>query len=189
MLIDKDIYFVHIPRTGGRYVHRLLNENNYTVTVGFNNFFKQKEIAHLSYPDYEIYLNFMRCVKFTIVRNPLDRFISAISNDIAMNERTLEKILSNQESLNNHLNNTIFNDSSNWYTPQINFLNKEVKIYRFENSLGPVFNKWLTDNLNLKITKEYHDKYDYSERLFSLTEKQKDYVKNYYYKDYKLLDY
>lgn len=189
MLIDKNIYFVHIPRTGGRYVSRLLKENNYTITLGFNTYFKGKEVPHLSYPDYEIYLNFMSCNKFTIIRNPLDKFISAVSNDVCMNEKTLEKILLNQESLNNYLNNMIFNDNSNWYTPQINFLNKELKIYRFENSLGPVFNKWLEDNLNLKITNEYHDSYDYSENLFTLTEKQKGYVKNYYYKDYKFLDY
>ena len=128
MLINKNIYFVHIPRTGGRYVHRLLAENGHQVSV-------------------------------------------------------------NQESFNDYINNMIFNDYSNWYSPQINFLNKDLKIYRFEDSLGPTFNKWLEDNLNLKIKKEFHNNYDYSENLVSLTEKQKELVKNYYYKDYKFLEY
>ena len=180
MLINKNIYFVHIPRTGGRYVHRLLAENGHQVSVDFTSRFKGKEVPHLTYPEYEIYLNFLNCTKFTIVRNPLNRFISAISNDVTMNDKTLEKILLNQES---------FNDYSNWYSPQINFLNKDLKIYRFEDSLGPTFNKWLEDNLNLKIKKEFHNNYDYSENLVSLTEKQKELVKNYYYKDYKFLEY
>ena len=69
------------------------------------------------------------------------------------------------------------------------FLNKHIKIYRFENTLGPKFNQWIEDNFNLKIKKEFHNNYEYSENLVHLTEKQKGYIKNYYYKDYKFLEY
>ena len=56
MLINKNIYFVHVPRTGGRYITNLFKINKHEVSLdAFNTKWKNKEIGHLTYPDYEVY--------------------------------------------------------------------------------------------------------------------------------------
>jgi hypothetical protein len=187
MLINKDIYFVHIPRTGGKYINILFKINNHQVRLNDFKQWKNKEIPHLTFPDYEIFLNFLECKKFSIIRNPIDRFVSAINSDIKLNENTINKMLSNQETFNMYLNNLIFNDDSNWYTPQVNFLNYNTQIYRYEDGLNINFVKWVNDNLNLKLTILPNPVID-TKKIY-LTTKQKQFVENYYYKDLKLLNY
>ena len=188
MLINKSIYFVHIPRTGGKHVKELFAQNNYDFVLGDYLQWNNKETAHLCYPDYEIFLNFLECQKFTIVRNPLDRFISGISDDSRFNEETINKILVSQSSLNMYLNNIIFHDLANRFTPQINFLNNSIKIYNYENGLKENFFEWIKDNFNLQLkdvtalTAGHNFKID-------LSNKEKQFIENYYYQDYKILNY
>ena len=87
-----------------------------------------------------------------------------------------------------YLNNLIFNDDSNWYLPQINFINYDTKIYKYENGLGTQFIKWLEENFNFKIEKYDSRPYENIYEI-NLSDKQKQFVKNYYYKDYKILNY
>lgn len=189
MLIDKNIYFVHIPRTGGRYVHDLLVHNQYTTDlISFKEYFNDKEVPHLTYPDYEIYLNFLNCKKFTIVRDPVNRFLSAVSDDAKLNEDTILKMLESQQTFDMYINNLIFHDSTNWYVPQTNFLNNNINIYKFEDGLSDNFYKWLYETLDLKIHKPYNIN-NFTSNKIELSNKQKQYIKNYYYKDYKLLGY
>lgn len=189
MLINKNVYFVHVPRTGGRYITNLFKINKHEVSLdAFNTKWKNKEIGHLTYPDYEVYLNFLKCTKFAVIRDPITRFLSAINSDVKLNKDTIDTMLSSQENLNLYLNNLIFNDDDNWYTPQINFLNYDVKIYKYENGLGDKFVEWINNNFNLKL--EIFDARSFSEVFeINLTNKQKQYVENYYYKDFRLLNY
>jgi hypothetical protein len=58
MIINQKIYFIHVPRTGGRFIRDSLIKNNYNVQLYFYNvFYKGKEIPHLTYPEYEQFLN------------------------------------------------------------------------------------------------------------------------------------
>ena len=115
MLINKNIYFVHVPRTGGRYITNLFKINKHEVSLdAFNTKWKNKEIGHLTYPDYEVYLNFLKCTKFAVIRDPITRFLSAINSDVKLNKDTIDTMLSSQENLNLYLNNLIFNDEDNW---------------------------------------------------------------------------
>ena len=189
MLINKNTYFIHIPRTAGKYITFLFKANNFVVTLDeFDNKWNNKEIPHLTFPDYEIFLNFLQCKKFTVVREPVDRFLSAINSDVKLNPSTLEKMFKDQETFNMYLNNLIFNDDSNWYLPQINFINYDTKIYKYENGLGTQFIKWLEENFNFKIEKYDSRPYENIYEI-NLSDKQKQFVKNYYYKDYKILNY
>lgn len=185
MLINKNIYFVHIPRTGGRFIKNLFKINNYQVYLNEFHHWNNKEVPHLTYPDYEIYLNFLSCDKFSIVRNPIDRFVSAINSDAKLNSITIDKMLTNQENFNMYINNLIYNDDANWYAPQINFINYDTKIYKYENGLNTNFIKWVSDNFNLSLS--ILPNYVKSEKKIDLTHKQKEYVENYYYKDFKIL--
>ena len=75
------LYFIHIPRTAGRYINSLFKQNDYELR--YDDFTKidrttNREIPHLHKPHYRRY-NVNRAPIFCIVRNPIDRFISAIS--------------------------------------------------------------------------------------------------------------
>jgi hypothetical protein len=73
----KPLYFVHIPRTGGRYIRDLFENNNFLLNFyDFREYFMNKEIPHLHYPLYSKFTNYGEIPQFTIVRNPLNRFIS-----------------------------------------------------------------------------------------------------------------
>ncbi len=185
MLINKSIYFVHIPRTGGKHVKELFAQNNYDFVLGDYLQWNNKETAHLCYPDF---LFFLKYKNFTIVRNPLDRFISGISDDSRFNEETINKILESQSSLNMYLNNIIFHDLANRFTPQINFLNNSIKIYNYENGLKENFFEWIKDNFNLQLKDVRALNAGHNFKI-DLSNKEKQFIENYYYQDYKILNY
>ena len=189
MLINRKVFHIHIPRTGGRFVKELFLLNNYLVEhFEFDKTFNFKDVGHLTFPDHDIYFGHMICKKFAIVRDPVDRFLSAIKSDSKLNQETIDYIFTNEQNFKNFVSTTIFNDSCNWYTPQINFLDFETKIYKYENGLDNNFSKWLLDNFEFDIIMKDYVHTD-RKRNIELNEKQKNFVKNYYFKDYKLLDY
>lgn len=190
MLIDNKVLHIHIPRTGGRYVKELFESNNYKISFfEFEKTFRGKEVAHLTFPEYEYFYDHTNYNKFSIIRDPLDRFLSAINTYGRISNNKIKQIFRSQEDLNCFINNSIYNDCSNWLVPQINFLTYDTKLYRYEEGLGDEFTKWLLDNFNFSIIRYNYLHNEIKYRTLQLSEKQKDYVKNYYYKDYKLLDY
>jgi len=195
MIINKQIQFVHIPRTGGRYVSHIINENNYyCLWQNFNFSYKNKDVPHLSYPENTFFYHFTPFKKFSIIRDPVDRFMSGLRVANKVNEEKINSIFKNQESFDEFINICRLEDSSNFFLPQVNFLDYKTKLWRFENKFENNFYKWLLDNFNLKIiNKDYKSNVFTSKNIydnkFSLNEKQKQYIKNYYYQDYKILDY
>lgn len=196
MLINKNIYYVHIPRTGGRYISKIISDNYLCEYYNFDEgrLFKDKEVPHLTYPEYEEFLNYMSLKKFTVVRDPINRFISSLANSKFENQ--IETILKNQESFDKFISYSITDKQNigNWFLPQINFIDYKTKIWKFENGLDENFFKWLDNNFNLLIKHKnispnfFINKIDYKFKV-DLTNKQKEYIKNYYYQDYKILDY
>lgn len=196
MLINKNIYYVHIPRTGGRYISKIISDNYLCEYYNFDEgrLFKDKEVPHLTYPEYEKFLNCIPLKKFTVVRDPISRFISSLANSKFENQ--IETILKNQESFDKFISYSITDKQNigNWFVPQINFIDYKTKIWKFENGLKNNFFKWLQNNFDLLIqnktasTEFFINKIDYKFKV-DLTNKQKQYIKNYYYQDYKVLDY
>ena len=82
---EKKVFFAHIPRTAGRYVDaNFLWRNNFTwdeihldTGKGVMTDLHGAEIAHWHKDIYEEHLNVKDVPNFSIVRNPVDRFISA----------------------------------------------------------------------------------------------------------------
>jgi len=195
VIINKQIQFVHIPRTGGRYVSHVINENNHYCTHrSFLNIFKNREVPHLSYPDNTYFYYFTPFKKFSIIRDPLNRFISGLKNFNKINEDKIDSIFKNQESFDEFVNLCRMEDCSNFALPQINFIDHKTKLWRFEDKLENDFYKWLLDNFNLKIINKDYESIEFKNKNihmnnFDLNEKQKQYIKNYYYQDYKILNY
>ena len=177
MLIDNKYMYVHIPRTGGRHVrHLLINNCNSVEHYSYACFFKHKELPHLTHREYEEFLEYKIFKKFTIVRDPLFK---------------------NQDSVNCFINKEISNplNFGNWFNPQIDFIDFETKLWNYENKFENSFFEWMLKNFNFEIknkTTEYstskeHD-FKRKEQLY-LNDTQKAFIKNYYYKDYKILGY
>jgi len=192
MLINKNIYFVHIPRTGGRFIRETLKINNHDVqNTEFGVLYREKETPHLTYPEYHQYLNYLPIKKFCVVRDPVDRFISMVTCTWFFNEQKIEHMFQSQNYFNETLNNFCINHMSNFFVPQINFVDYETNIWRFEDSLGENFIKWLFENFNLKID-TLPKKLNYknpNQNKINLNNRKIEYIKNYYYKDYKLFKY
>ena len=192
MLINKKIYFIHIPRTGGQYIKGMLYNNFDNLDHNnYNRFYKDKESPHLTYPEYHEFINYIPVKHFTIVRNPLDRIISVLKIYNKFNEEKLDMIFKNQSSFDDFVNLTISNCNGNWFMPQVRFINHQTKIWKFEDKFNDEFYYWLFINLglNVKIKEGDLSRYNKFKIKIDLTNKQKQFIENYYYQDYKILNY
>ena len=195
MLINKDIYFVHIPRTGGRYIYKNLCKEHLCEHADFNlgKLYRSREVPHLTFPDYEDYLERPIENKFAVIRDPVTRFVSQLRSSIFKDK--VESILRDQESLNKFINNALIdkNNIGNWFVPQIKFLDYKTKLWRFEDGLHDNFFKWLDNTFDLHVTNRISSGYfinDIDVKFnVELNTDQINYVKNYYYQDYKILGY
>jgi hypothetical protein len=192
MLINEKIYFIHIPRTGGRHLYNLILLSGHKCEhFSFKKKYKYKEIPHLTYPEYEEFLGYIPEKKFSIVRQPVDRFFSIIQNIPNVSQKNVDFVFKNKNSFFGFMNEWKLkkDERSNWFSTQSDFLSKDVKLWRFEKGFEDDFKKWLKNNFDLKITVGHKTILNENTKKINLNKKQIEWVKDYYYKDYKLLDY
>lgn len=194
----KPVYFIHIPRTGGRFLRELLSVNNYTLNFYFFDKYLNKEIPHLYYPYYNKFNNYgCNIFQFSIVRNPVDRFMSMFSASLIKDNLNIDTdiILNNKKLLYEYIQKqiTTTNYHTNWFLPQYFFINSKCKIWKYENGLGLNFFKWLKKELKISINEKnifnnYSVEYDDYKKI-KINKKTSKYIKEFYKYDYKLLNY
>tara|TARA_R100001463_G_scaffold7749_1_gene24546 strand:- start:435 stop:1022 length:588 start_codon:yes stop_codon:yes gene_type:complete len=150
---NKKIYFVHIPRTGGRFVHNLFEHNNFLVNLSNDFPYKNYEFMHLHH---ELLCNFnfyKNNKKFTIVRNPLDRFMSFAKFDMYRNNKGHTFRLKTKEDVLDYIElcSKAHFRYSNWLRPQSEFVSKDCKIWKFEDGLKDNFLQFLKINFDIKL--------------------------------------
>jgi hypothetical protein len=121
----------------------------------------------------------------------VDRFLSMIKDTWMLNEEQLDKMFKDQSYFDQTVNDICVNSNSNWFVPQNNFIDYKTKIWRFEDKFNVEFTNWLSYNFNLKLNK-VADKLNFANsnlNKITLNNKQIGYIKDYYYKDYKILNY
>jgi len=152
------LYFVHIPRTGGRHIYNIFKkypiEDNSNPNDRFNGMLKM----HLPYPYYKTLYDFNDIKTFTIFRNPVDRILSAISYDVFINKTDIESIKKDIVSYIEKQRN-IHSYHNNFFTPQVNFLDENTSIWKFEDGFNDTFCKWVKDRFDL-IVKPTEQKVD-----------------------------
>jgi len=201
LIYHKDIdplYFIHIPRTGGRYLRELFINNQYIVNHWhFGEYHNNIVVPHLQYPYYSKFTNYGKIKQFTLIRNPIDRFVSMFCAGIIKDNHTLDKnkILNNKRLLFEFIENNInsLNSHTNWFLPQHHFINYNCKIWKLEDGLDNNFYKWMEINFKVKfkiknIYNNYSTKYDVYKKI-KLSKKTIGYIKEFYKHDYKLLGY
>jgi len=198
---NSSTYHVHIPRTGGRFITQTFVNNGYEVVHSNDDLHLYGiECYHLHYPLYEYLEGVDTSFQFAIVRNPIDRFYSEISN-ISIKRNYKESDINylidyenfsyflNFERMTNHY-------AKNWFRPQHEFIGPNTKIWKFESGLTKKFREWYYE-----LTNEVLEDKEYSywgDEETELNPKRKELklpksiiqnVEEYYAKDFEVFNY
>ena len=152
----KRFFFIHIPRTAGRFFEQnLLKVNNFVWDdkVNIDRQYKSidgVELAHFHREYYEKYLDVEGIPHITIVRNPIDRFISCT---IFLSEiyGDLEDMMDDPMMFHSILQNAPLSQAVNWFRPQLDFISDKTHIWKFENGFGDDFAKWVSHIVDMDI--------------------------------------
>ena len=163
----KRVFFAHIPRTAGRFVEANLSQNDFKWDdvhldngKGIMSIVNGFEIAHYHRDHYMKYLDVKDIPHFSIVRNPIDRFISA---SIYIKRFCGDKAQEGVEDKNSFLyvlKSIPHRQSINWYRPQIDFLRSDTHIWKFEDGFGEDFVSWLSGIVGIDL--EFTDDVEYA---------------------------
>lgn len=194
-------YFIHIPRTGGRYISSLF-EHNGDIKCEYHRIHKQRfgdiDATHLHYPLYNLFLEVSDIPHIAVVRNPYNKFSSCIRNMNQLHGIDYNSVLDSYDNFFNFVTTEITDRSyhNNWFLPQHQFMSPKTHYWKYEWGFGKKFKNWIYDktkikikiNLNNivyeKIPGEIQERYNYK-----LNENIKNYVKKYYKEDYKKFKY
>ena len=193
----KKVFFAHIPRTAGRFVEANLSLNGFEWVEkhldtgrGTMSIVNDIEIAHYHRDHYQKYLKIEKDTpQFTIVRNPITRFMSA-SWYFKRYGDFIQSDLEDPEMFRDIFYGIPFSITRHWYRPQVDFLNDQIKIWKFEYGLGQEFISWLSSivgvNLKLYENVDYYKVSDEGNKLVR-TQRLEDNIREVYRKDFEVL--
>jgi len=172
------VLFIHIPKTAGASVEQWLQDAGYNLDK--LNYWDGEKNQHATKKVYDTWKDFD--YKFTIVRHPLERFVSALgfrTIHAGDAEKQARDILRKYErgimpqSWGNHLQ------------PQVDFLSDDVKIFRFEDNFFAEISK----ALNIPGPYPHENKSRTTASHTDLSDEIKQKLLKIYAEDYKVLGY
>ena len=200
-------FFIHIPRTAGRFLLENFRENGYNIEHHltkkiFNWSIKEKkerdnylgtptegvEILHTHYPLYSKWKSIKGLSSIAVVRNPIDRFFSAswsystVASQSSFEDwTTYESIVSQYRLIN----------TANWWRPQHEFVSPHTKIWKYENGFGEKFCDWINNILpiNFSIKTQTYLQEDYDQPGLMKTTALINNIKKFYRQDFEKFDY
>ena len=171
----KRFFFIHIPRTAGRFLQENFKLNEFEPEQIVWKWIDGIEMAHFHRELYQKHLNIKDIKHVSIVRDPLQRYLSLKTHN--------------------------YPENKNWLRPQVDYVTEETNIWKFENGFDEKFSIWLSEVLetNIKI-QELDSDYTYNDKGQKLFLEYKDpnykkiestdeivnHVKSFYQEDYKL---
>jgi len=150
---EKKFLFIHIPRTAGRFFTENIKLNNFESETKF--IWKSIdgiEPAHFHKELYEKHFNVADIPHITIVRNPIDRFISTSIFLTRMYGDDIQDMVEDPIMLSMMLDNFPLTEGANWFRPQMDFISSKTKIWKLEWGFGKDFEEWISDILDMKFT-------------------------------------
>ena len=153
----KRFLFVHIPRTGGRFIEVNLEKNGWEVEpidqYGIphyqHSFIEDCEIAHFHRDLYEKYCDIEGIEQIAVVRNPVDKFFSASTYLITVYGKEIQEKLEDYDEMVSIIENFPMSETLSWWRPQVDFVTDTTHIWKFENGLGTDFGSWLGEKLGV----------------------------------------
>ena len=163
----KRVFFAHIPRTAGRFIEANLSQNDFKWDdahldngKGIMSIVNGFEIAHYHRDHYMKYLDTKDIPHFSIVRNPIDRFISASIYIKRFCGHKAQQGVEDKNSFLYVLKSIPHRQSINWYRPQIDFLRSDTHVWKFEDGFGDDFVSWLSGIVGIDL--EFTDDVEYA---------------------------
>lgn len=192
-------YFIHIPRTAGRYVTALFETTKNKKVSCFHHRLGEEryqgvDSIHLHYPLYLNHLNVENIPHITVVRNPISKFESCVRYMYHLHNIEYKDLLKSKEIFNLFMETEInhYSFHNNWFLPQHKFISPKTFIWKYESGFGENFKKWIYEKTNIeieterveyqKILKENNEKYELCKVI-------KTYIKDYYKDDFKIFKY
>ena len=153
----KRFLFVHIPRTGGRFIEVNLEKNGWEVEpidqYGIphyqHSFIEDCEIAHFHRDLYEKYCDIEGIEQIAVVRNPIDKFFSASTYLITVYGKDIQEKLEDYHEMVSIIKNFPMSETLSWWRPQVDFVTDTTHIWKFEDGLGTDFGDWLGEKLRV----------------------------------------
>ena len=189
----KRFLFVHIPRTGGRFIEVNLEKNGwevepidqYGISHYQHSFIEDCEIAHFHRDLYEKYCDIDHIEQIAVVRNPVDKFFSASTYLMQIYKPDIQEKL--EEDFANVIDNFPHSETLNWWRPQLDFITDTTHVWMFEDGLGTDFGYWMSEKLQVPFEIDKYVEYPMNkfEGTFKLkrTPKLIENIKEYYKED------
>ena len=147
----KRFLFVHIPRTAGRFLEENFKENGFEPEQILWKSVDGIEIAHFHNELYQKHFDDLGSIPhFTIVRNPIDRFMSCSIFLTRMYGEDIQEMMEDPMMFSSMLENFPLTQAVNWFRPQMDFITDDTNIWKFEDGFGSDFDEWLSEILGVE---------------------------------------
>jgi len=199
-------FFIHIPRTAGRFLIVNFLRNDYSVenhltqervkdkdlfTCYLNSWTPEDpvEVGHCHYSLYSKWKSIKGLSSIAVVRNPIDKFFSAswsysqVASQSSLEDWTTCKNIFSKHRLIN---------LSNWWRPQHEFVSPHTKIWKYEDGFGEKFCDWINNILpvNFSIKTDFYHKAEYDQAPGLIkTKALTDNIKKFYRQDFDKFNY
>jgi len=191
-------FFIHIPRTAGRFVVENLGahgceivhpfkEEYLSLTSPYVRFHVTRKIEgvqmlHAHKSIYNKWDKIKDLPHFTIVRNPVDRFFSASClPDLDFDQSDIE----DWDNFNKHISKE---HETNFFRPQYQFISPKTKVWKYEKGFGKDFCNWISDIVSFLFTFKSSDYQKIeTQTQFKKTKTLIDNINKFYRKDFQLL--
>ena len=187
----KRFLFVHIPRTAGRFLEENFKENGFEAEQILWKSVDGIEIAHFHNELYLKHFDDLGSIPhFTIVRNPVDRFMSCSIFLTRMYGEDIQEAMEDPMMFGSMLQNFPLTQAVNWFRPQIDFLTDDTNIWKFEDGFGSDFDEWVSEIVGVEYTTKDvpYEKLAYGEtKKLEKTDKLVNNIMSLYRKDYEYL--
>lgn len=187
----KRFLFVHIPRTAGRFLEENFKENGFEPEQILWKSVDGIEIAHFHNELYIKHFDDLGSIPhFTVVRNPVDRFMSCSIFLTRMYGDDIQEAMEDPMMFSSMLQNFPLTQAVNWFRPQIDFLTDDTNIWKFEDGFGSDFDEWMSEILGVEYTTKdvQYEKLAYGEtKKLKKTAKLVNNIMSLYRKDYEYL--
>ena len=155
----KRFLFIHIPRTGGRFIEVNLEKNGWEVEpidyYGIphyqHSFIDDCEIAHFHRDLYEKHCDIEGIEQIAVIRNPIDKFFSASTYLITVHGRQVQERLEDYNEMVSIIKNFPQSETLSWWKPQVDFLTEKTHLWKFEKGLGIDFGDWVSEKLGVPV--------------------------------------
>ena len=148
----KRFHFIHIPRTAGRFVESVIEDNNFKLENDLSDEIEGVERLHLHRDLYEKYLDIKGITNIAIIRNPIDRFFSCSIFLKRMYGNDIQEAMEDPIMFSMMLKNFPLTQAVNWFRPLSDFITEDTYIWKFENGFKDEFEEWISDVLNFPFT-------------------------------------